>query len=98
MEMIGRTMRFRKLFIVLFVSMGFRYAISQKWVKIQDVNIHLKIIPTEDVRDFGTSVACGDVNGDGFDDIVIGVPVYSETHEPLSGSVYAPGSHASQGL
>ena len=86
--MIGRTMRFRKLFMILFMSLGFRYAISQKWVKIQDVNIHVTIIPTEEVRDFGTSVACGDVNGDGFDDIGIGVPVYDETHEPLSGSVY----------
>ena len=48
----------------------------------------LTIIPPGKTANFGWSLSCGDVNGDGVEDLIIGIPYYNDLGEPLGGKVY----------
>ncbi len=37
---------------------------------------------------FGFSLAAADLNGDGFDELLVGAPMYSPTGVPEAGQVY----------
>jgi hypothetical protein len=53
-------------------------ALTESWV----------VWGTQDQQDFGTSVShAGDVNGDGYDDVIVGSPYY-DNPEPLEGRAY----------
>ena len=61
---------------------------GQESIMLSEKSADLIIIPAAEAANFGCSLSCGDLNGDGFEDLLVGAPAYNKVGEPLRGSVY----------
>ncbi|MDZ7260543.1 MAG: FG-GAP-like repeat-containing protein, partial [candidate division KSB1 bacterium] len=61
---------------------------GQERIVLSEQAADLTVISPEEVFKFGSSLSCGDVNGDELEDLVVGAPSYNEVGEPLGGRVY----------
>lgn len=72
----------------VFIVFGSASLLSQRELDLSKISGNVKIIGKETYDYLGRSVSSGDVNNDGYDDLVIGASNFAVTNDPNKGKAY----------